>query len=245
MARAMMYMDLRYEGGTHGVTGATEPDLVLTDNVTLIDQSNTGENEPLAYMGYLSTLLQWHTEDPVDAVEIQHQETVAAFQGNRNPFIDHPEWVECVFQSVCGLVINAGLNDAWFNPQTPGQGFFVNVFPVLGKVFMAMFAFDTERPGEEVTAILGGPGQRWLTAFGDYAGNVAVLPVELTTGGIFDAAEPAVTQTPGYGTFTIEFHDCNNATITYDFPSQGLSGTIQVTRIAGDNIALCQALLGG
>ena len=30
MARAMMYMDVRYEGGQHGGTGANEPDLILT-----------------------------------------------------------------------------------------------------------------------------------------------------------------------------------------------------------------------
>ena len=32
VARALLYMDVRYEGGTHGVTGAAEPDLVLTDD---------------------------------------------------------------------------------------------------------------------------------------------------------------------------------------------------------------------
>lgn len=30
------------------------------------------------------------------------------------------------------FVINAGLNDAWFNPETDGQGFFISVFPGLG-----------------------------------------------------------------------------------------------------------------
>ena len=27
---------------------------------------------------------------------------IFAFQGNRNPFIDHPEWVACVFEGECG-----------------------------------------------------------------------------------------------------------------------------------------------
>ena len=31
VARALMYMDVRYEGGTHGVSSVSEPDLVLTD----------------------------------------------------------------------------------------------------------------------------------------------------------------------------------------------------------------------
>ncbi len=52
-------MDVRYEGGTHGDTGASEPDLILTDDESLIAASNTGNNEPVAYMGILSVLLQW------------------------------------------------------------------------------------------------------------------------------------------------------------------------------------------
>lgn len=102
IARAMFYMDIRYEGGTHGVTGYDEPDLILTDNQTLIENSNTGSPELVAYMGILSVLLDWHVEDPVDDKERHRNDTVYNYQGNRNPFIDHPEWVDCVFGGVCG-----------------------------------------------------------------------------------------------------------------------------------------------
>ncbi|MCX7552566.1 endonuclease [Marinicella sp. S1101] len=101
IARAMFYMDVRYEGGTHGVTGSSEPDLRLTDNLSLINASSTGNNESVAYMGLLSVLLVWHQNDPVDIYEHQHNEAVAAAQGNRNPFIDNPGWVRCVFELVC------------------------------------------------------------------------------------------------------------------------------------------------
>ena len=96
-----MYLDVRYEGGAHGISDVDEPDMILTDDLTLIDSSNTGENEPVAYMGMLSVLLEWHEQDPVDLIEFQHHEAVASFQGNRNPFIDHPDWVDCVFEDVC------------------------------------------------------------------------------------------------------------------------------------------------
>ncbi len=101
VARALMYLDVRYAGGVHGITEVDEPDMILTDDLTLIAGSNTGENEPVAYMGMLSVLLEWHKQDPVDLIEFQHHETVASFQGNRNPFIEHPEWVACVFEGVC------------------------------------------------------------------------------------------------------------------------------------------------
>lgn len=99
MARAMFYMDIRYEGGTHGVTGVSEPDLRLTDNASLITQSSG--NASVAYMGLLSVLLQWHNDDPVDAGERLRNDLVQTYQGNRNPFVDRPEWARCIYQSQC------------------------------------------------------------------------------------------------------------------------------------------------
>ncbi len=101
VARAIFYMDIRYEGGFHGGTGSAEPDLIATDSEALIDSSNTGANESVAYMGMLAVLLQWHQQDPVDSREIWRNEVVYTYQGNRNPFIDHPEWVDCLFNNVC------------------------------------------------------------------------------------------------------------------------------------------------
>jgi endonuclease I len=104
IARAMFYMDVRYDGGTHGITGCSEPDLILTDNRSLIVTSST--NQSVGYMGILSTLLQWHADDPVDDKERNRNDVIYGFQGNRNPFIDHPEWVcdiwggvACAYQS--------------------------------------------------------------------------------------------------------------------------------------------------
>jgi len=102
VARAQFYMDVRYEGGAHGVTGVIEPDLILTNSLTLIEDSNTGSNELVAYMGLLNVLLQWHQDDPVDAKEMAHTDAVFDHQGNRNPFVDHPEWVDAIFSGSGG-----------------------------------------------------------------------------------------------------------------------------------------------
>ncbi|MCZ6654104.1 MAG: endonuclease, partial [Planctomycetota bacterium] len=100
VARALLYMDVRYEGGIHGETGHDEPDLILTDDNDLI-VSDTQNNHPVAHMGMLSVLLQWHEQDPVDDVERYRNDVVFSFQDNRNPFIDHPEWVACLFLDEC------------------------------------------------------------------------------------------------------------------------------------------------
>ena len=80
IARAMFYMDIRYEGDHD------EPDLQLTDNPAEI---TTEGNK----MGRLSTLLNWHLQDPVSPEEKSRNNAVFTHQKNRNPFIDHPEWV--------------------------------------------------------------------------------------------------------------------------------------------------------
>ncbi len=141
------------------------------------------------------------------------------------------------------FTINAGLNDAWFNLETNGQGILLTVFPDIQSMFLAWFTFDTERPPEDAQAILGEPGHRWLTAQGPYSGDSATLTIYQTEGGVFDSAEPpAVTDPEGIGTMTVEFADCTEGLVTYEIPSLGLSGVMPVQRVVDDNVALCESL---
>jgi endonuclease I len=79
VARMLFYMAVRYEG-TNG-----ELDLELVDGVN---------NAPNPQHGRLSTLMEWHVADPPDDFEQNRNEVVFDYQENRNPFIDHPEFVE-------------------------------------------------------------------------------------------------------------------------------------------------------
>ncbi|MBE0566189.1 MAG: endonuclease [Krumholzibacteria bacterium] len=117
VARAMFYMDVRYAGDVSG-----EPDLVLTDNAALIVPTDGA----VAYMGLLSVLIQWHKDDPVDDRERDRNDVVYSYQGNRNPFVDHPEWVSGIFEGVISAVPEAALASGRidavypnpFNPRT-------------------------------------------------------------------------------------------------------------------------------
>lgn len=111
VARAILYMDIRYEGGSHGITGASEPDLRLTDNPALI--ATTGGNASVAYMGLLATLLQWHAEDPPDERESLRNGIVQSYQGNRNPFVDHPEWAACIYLAQCAASLENIFGDGF------------------------------------------------------------------------------------------------------------------------------------
>ncbi len=138
--------------------------------------------------------------------------------------------------------INAGINDAWVSAQAALQGFFFTVFPDLGLFFLSWFTFDSVPPDAGVNAVFGAADQRWVSGLGPYSGNTVTINVELTSGGIFNGSEPLATQQKNYGTITIVFISCNEALLTYDFPSLGLSGQMTLTRAVPDNVALCEAL---
>jgi hypothetical protein len=137
--------------------------------------------------------------------------------------------------------INAGLNDAWLSPGTEGQGFLIIVFPEIKQIFLTWFTYDTERPPEDVSAVIGEPGHRWLTAQGDYEGSVAVLTLHKTSGGIFDSPDLKPVTEPD-GEIFLEFTGCNAGTITYNIPSANRQGVIPIERIVLDNVSLCYLL---
>lgn len=89
IARMMFYMATRYEGND----GSRTPDLELVDRKT-----HTGEPS----FGKLCTLVAWHALDPVSNQEMRRNDTIHSWQGNRNPYIDHPEFVAKIWGQNCG-----------------------------------------------------------------------------------------------------------------------------------------------
>lgn len=84
IARMLFYMAVRYED--------PELDLELTE-----DTASQGNKSPAH--GVLTTLLNWHQQDPPDAYEQERNNRIEQIQGNRNPFIDRPEFVERIWDT--------------------------------------------------------------------------------------------------------------------------------------------------
>jgi|GEM_PF-3287223 len=81
LARAILYFGVRYYQNNDNFVRGFQ---LLPEN--LVDQ--------------LPILLQWHSEDPVDTREIERNQLVYDYQGNRNPFIDRPEFVELIWGEI-------------------------------------------------------------------------------------------------------------------------------------------------
>ncbi|MBN3490885.1 endonuclease [Acholeplasma equirhinis] len=56
-----------------------------------------GNLTDITKIGFLDTFIAWHLADPVDAFELHRNEVIYGYQGNRNPFIDHPELVQRIY----------------------------------------------------------------------------------------------------------------------------------------------------
>ncbi len=82
VARMLFYMAIRYEGD---------------DGFGNLELSSvTGSAVPR--IGDLDILLAWNAADPVDAFEMRRNDRIySQWQGNRNPFIDHPEWAAAIW----------------------------------------------------------------------------------------------------------------------------------------------------
>ena len=79
-ARALLYMCVRYDD----INGYDWSFNWL--NNTKLPELNEGAQN-------LNTLLLWHIQDPPDKWEVNRNNYVQSIQQNRNPFVDHPEYV--------------------------------------------------------------------------------------------------------------------------------------------------------
>lgn len=113
IARGFFYMATRYlgEDGTWATSAATSGATI----------------KPWE----LCVLIDWHHLDTVSAKEIMRNDAIYKWQNNRNPFIDHPEWVDSIFS--CTLV---GITDF----DAPAVNVYPN--PCSGSLAVEMDVWD-------------------------------------------------------------------------------------------------------
>jgi len=83
IARALLYFATRYQN--------------TVDGYTAFDMFN-GTEDQVFYGWAIDVLLDWHNNvDPVDQRERDRNNAAYNFQGNANPFVDHPEYANMIW----------------------------------------------------------------------------------------------------------------------------------------------------
>lgn len=82
IARALLYFAVRYQNDV--------------DTYTSFDMFN-GTEDQVFQTWAIDLLLDWHNVDPVSQKEIDRNDTAYNFQGNANPFVNHPEYANMIW----------------------------------------------------------------------------------------------------------------------------------------------------
>ncbi|WP_312824277.1 endonuclease [Epilithonimonas sp.] len=115
IARSLLYYVVRYEGKLGSFNYSSNADPAKDRNPM------DGTEERAFESWYIDMLLSWHQLDPVSQREIDRNNSVYNIQKNRNPFIDHPEWVDLIWNQTPDNIapsapssLSLGRNSAYF-----------------------------------------------------------------------------------------------------------------------------------
>lgn len=138
-ARTYFYMSIRYYGEDAGWEGSPQ-----ADGAELTAWS-------------LAMLKEWHEADPVSQKEINRNNAVYQIQNNRNPFIDHPEFVNMIWGGPTGITekeLNRNVkvypvpsvdycivdHAGYYNPNDIS----ITIFDLTGRQYVVSYTTDME-----------------------------------------------------------------------------------------------------
>ncbi len=93
IARAYFYFATRYEDFMDDFYVPKSPPKSQVQARVMFD----GSTNKVFNTGFLDVLYQWHLQDPVSARETDLNNYIYSEQGNRNPYIDNPQYVTAVW----------------------------------------------------------------------------------------------------------------------------------------------------
>ena len=133
IARMLFYFAVRYEDE---VTSGS------WDAHTKANNPLNGTNDQVYETWYINLLYDWHIGDPVSQRDIDRNDAAYTYQGNRNPFIDHPEYVINVWGNLLSTPIYEDITSVSIYPNPVKDNFVyfsytqnldIIIYDVLGK----------------------------------------------------------------------------------------------------------------
>ncbi len=229
-ARTYFYMATRYYGEDGGWPGSP-----MTDGA---------QPEPWA----LDMLIRWHREDPVSDKERNRNDAVFGYQSNRNPFIDHPDYVDLMYGEPQDIfspevdsvqVLAADTLVIWFNEELEeGSALEAGHYSVTGGDVLAA---EMEEPNYAVRLVTSsletGSHNLVITGVRDEAGNVMQFAVfsfsvDVVAVRYRGVSVASLYPNPNRGVFHVRLSDGFSGNVR--FRVTDMTGREQNVRISGD-----------
>jgi endonuclease I/chitodextrinase len=213
IARMYLYFATRYENTVSGYS---------------FDMFDGSSNQVFT-TAFLNMLLTWHAQDPVNAREIARNNAIYERQKNRNPYIDHPEYVQAIWNPTPDNQAPTAATNLAVTETTSST---VSLSWTAGTDNVAVTSYDIYVNGVLKTAVPG------LTA------TITGLSATTTYSFYVIAKDAAVNSSPSSnsvdGTTTIVIPDTQNPTAASNLTVTGSSSsTISLGWVAGtDNIGV-------
>jgi len=213
IARMYFYFATRYE---NNVTGYS------------YDMFNNTSTQVFT-TAFLNMLLTWHAQDPVNAREIARNNAIYARQNNRNPYIDHPEYVQAIWNPTPDTQAPTAASNLAVTGTTSNS---VSLSWTAATDNVAVTSYDIYMNGVLKTAISG------LTA------TITGLSASTTYSFYVIAKDAAVNSSPASnsvnGTTTVVIPDTQNPTAASNLAVTGSSSsTVSLSWTASsDNIGV-------
>lgn len=162
-ARIYFYMATRYEN------------LIANweNNSSESDAALNGTSYPCYEDWYLNLLLSWNQSDPVSQKEIDRNNEVYDIQDNRNPYVDHPEYVALVWGGNEAPVIS----NVTHTPETPIENQAVTVNAQItddGSIQSAQVLWGLSSGNLSNTVTMSGSGSNYSAQIPGQAQGVTV-----------------------------------------------------------------------
>lgn len=197
----------------------------------------------------LELMKKWHQQDPVSAKEIARNNAVYGIQGNRNPFIDHPEYVCMIWPSGSYCSIVPSITNIVKNPATPGVGVATSISATItddGTISSATLKWGTSAVSLTNTINMSAGANNVYTTVSTIPGQVNGTIVYFEISAVDNASNNSSSTIQSYtvGTAPSPAPVITNITRTPNTPTAGDAVTISATITDDVSISSAQVLWG-